>query len=139
MIHGPALTMTLDVDIGNRETIAVGIDFAVVVHAGLPFADFIGWPRPDARWPSKDKIDAIREKGINVVAKKNFHWFLSFADLEKCLVRDVDRDDGCRKKVHRIMKTMYHRSTAAEKSLLSSYMLKVRADNYYSLRSTFPP
>lgn len=122
-LHGPALTMTTDVKDG-RETIPVDIDFAVVIEAGLPFTDSTGWPRPGALWPSRDKVTMIKDKGINVVAKKNFYWLLSFAELEKTLIWDVDKDSGCRKKVHRIMKTLFHQSKVKDKNKLSSYMLK---------------
>lgn len=125
VLHGPALTMTTDVKDG-REKIPVDIDFAVVIEAGLPFTASSGWPRSGALWPSREKVELIKSKGINVVAKKNFFWLLSFAELEKCLVWDIDKDGGCRKKVHRIMKTLFHKANVKGKNELSSYMLKVR-------------
>ena len=122
--HGPALTFEAEVTVSDGETHKISIDLAVVIRARLPFLPKMGWPVTGKAWPPQAKIDTIQKMGINEVAKKPFYWQLSFAELEKELVREIDKDGGCRKMVHLIMKSVY--CTVCEKdAALSSYMLKV--------------
>jgi hypothetical protein len=44
------------------------IDLAPLVEAHLPFQPEFGWPRPNARWPSRSKIAQIKDTGIHTVA-----------------------------------------------------------------------
>jgi hypothetical protein len=109
--------------VNDRE---IGIDFAPVIRAHLPFPSWINWPRAGVRWPSQEKIREIKQFGINLVAKKDFYWMLSFAELEKMLVDKVDADGGKRKEIHRIMKKLngdFWCNTT--KPVISSYILKV--------------
>ena len=106
----------------------IAVDFAPVIRAHAPFPSWINWPRNGVRWPSAEKILEIQNFGINVVAKKDFYWLLSFAELEKKLVEKVDADGGQRKKIHRIMKKLNNDVWCnTTKRVISSYVLKVSA------------
>lgn len=122
--HGPALTFQAEVKTSDGKTHPVSIDLAVIIRGRHPFLPAMGWPVAGRPWPPQDKIDSIRKIGINGVAKKPFYWQLSFAELEKELVAEIDKDGGCRKKVHRIMKSVFY-NVCNENPVLSSYMLKV--------------
>lgn len=124
-LHGPALKVKTEIRTDDGVKHEVSIDLAVIIRAQMPFLPkAMGWPVPGAQWPSRDKIQAIMEKGINLVAKKEFFWQLSFAELEKLLVDEIDKDGGCRKTVHRIMKSVFY-AVCGDKSNLSTYILKV--------------
>ena len=104
----------------------VSVDFAPVLRVKLPLKPEWGWPRKSTEWPSKELIKTINSKGVDLVAKQNFFWTISFAECEKAISHLADRDDsGCRKKVHKIIKkkfsTSWNRGTA-----VSLYVVKVR-------------
>ena len=91
------------------------------------------WPRRGTSWPSREKITEITQRhGPNIVAMRPFYWQVSYAESEKCLVRDLDVDGGCRKKAHKIMKelnkTIWSRGTQGAKPAISSYILKVKVN-----------
>lgn len=155
--HGPALTLQTTVTTRDGKTHPVSMDLAVMIRAGLEFLPEMGWPVretscsvsyiclpcspwsvsytvPVKSWPPQDKIDAILEKGINVVAKKQFFWQVSFVELEKELVGEIDKDGGCRKEVHRIMKSVFY-NACKEKPVLTSYMLKVSNSIWIDINS----
>ena len=132
VVHGPAITIKLDIKDGDK-TIPVSVDFSPLIEAKAPFlSQLIYWPRFDKRWPSRRKIDTLKKIGVDFVAKKNFHWYYSYVECEKELGRDIDNElngeEGCRKKVHRIMKCLLETvwsDNKPETCALSSYMLKV--------------
>ena len=63
--------------------------------------------------------------GVNVVAKGDYHWLISYNEAEKELRRGMDEDGGCRAKVHRIMKKLKDDVWSPSGGTLSSYHLKV--------------
>ena len=101
------------------------VDLTPLLPLGLPFPDWIGWPRSKF-WPPPEKIKAIRAIGINATAKKTYDWMRCFAAAEKELMRNIDADKGCRKKCHRIMKRVREQFWCkTTKPAISSYILKV--------------
>ena len=119
--HGPAISLVVSV---HHPTISypVKVDLAPTAAVICPFPRAVTWPRPDSRWPSEDKADQVKQKGISLVAKKDLFWQISYSKAEKELVKDVDQDGGCRKKVHRIVKLL----NQDHWTRLSSYVIKVR-------------
>ena len=119
--HGPALTITIKDDKLKHD---VDVDFAPTIHTRLSCAPEWGWPEKHLPWLNDDVIYSITSKGLNLVAKQNFYWTISFAEMEKELCRQIKESSGCRKKVHRIMKVLF-KSQWRHGSSLSSYELKV--------------
>ena len=70
-------------------------------------------------------------KGVQLVAKKNYHWLISYNECENVLVNHIDDDGGCRKKYHMIMKRLNYDIWSMKdendepKLVLCSYHLKV--------------
>jgi len=128
MVHGPALTLKIEYKKRGSESVTINVDFAAVQCAKMTFPEYTDWlgRAQQKGWPSRAKINEINSKGINLVAKQNFFWQVSFAECEKTLVHDMDADGGIRKKVHRIIKSLYKEiCKSSEHPELSSYMLKV--------------
>jgi hypothetical protein len=128
-VHGPTNTIVVNVpkrkDIGAKIT----VDFTPCIHVD-EFSPNTSWPRQATRnWLSSDKIQSIKAKGVNLVAKKNYYWLVSYAENEKEIVEGMDQDGSCRKKCHRIMKGLnedcWFITVPHRKSPLSSYHLKV--------------
>jgi hypothetical protein len=61
----------------------VSVDLAPLVEAHLPFQPEFGWPRSNARWPSRSKIAQIKDTGIHTVATDPFYWKLSFVSCAR--------------------------------------------------------
>ena len=74
------------------------------------------------------------DKGVQLVAKKNYHWLISYNECENVLISHIDDDGGCRKKYHKIMKRLNYDCWALRnendepKLILSSYHLKVKSE-----------
>ncbi len=97
-----------------------------MIQARLAFHDSYQWPKAGKSWPGQEKIDRIKQIGCSEVAKKPFYWLVSFAQAEKELMKGIDIDGGCRKKIHRIMKKLNQDVWCpTSKPVLSSYCLKV--------------
>ena len=128
--HGPTITIYIKNLNGDHPVDQVKIDMVPTLHLGLRIPDhsaWLGWPRPQAQWPSQDMVEQIQEMGVNFVAKKSLFWLVSFADAETLMSRKIDRDGGCRKQCHRIMKMLNINewSKCNEPEHLTSYDLKV--------------
>jgi len=108
ILHGPAITLAIEYRNSLRKMITVNVDFVALICAKLTFPEYTDWidRARSANWPSAAKISEIKETGINVVAKKDFEWQVSFAECEKKLIHRMDADGCIRKKVHRIMKSL---------------------------------
>ena len=74
----------------NVDSKEVSVDFSPIIHDTCAIPKWMGWPRKRARWPDKNKIATIMSKGINWVARREFHWMVSFAEIEDELVKGVD-------------------------------------------------
>ena len=119
-VHGPAITLLVN---PRSLDYQVSVDLAPMAQPKyLPFPARANWPHHNAAWPSPDKMTEISNVGVNVVAKKDFDWQVSFAEAEKKLVDRIDADGGCRKKVHRIIKRLNQEKW---KTCVTSYMIKV--------------
>jgi hypothetical protein len=74
--ESPAATLSIsDPDIAGD---CVSVDLAPLIEAHLLFQPEFGWPRPNARWPSRSKIAQIKDTGIHTVATDPFYRKLSF-------------------------------------------------------------
>lgn len=129
--HGPANTLSTDFRLSSDPDArlqTVTVDITPCIHV-TNFPDDIKWPRSGALWPSADKVRKIKAMGVNLVAKKNYHWTISFSECEKELTDNMDVDRGERKKCHRIMKCInedfWYTSKPHKKNPLSTYALKV--------------
>ena len=73
------------------------------------------------------EILRLQSNGADFVPKDNLAWRVSFSRCENDLVKDIDKDGGCRKKCHRIMKKLTKDVWSKEpvKPIPSSYVLKV--------------
>ena len=128
-LHGPAVT----VEISNKQLEKVGvpsvsIDMAPAILTCSPMSIF-GWPSRSHNitgWPSPEVINDVTKRGYDLVAKHNFFWTASFAVCEKMVSRHADqKDGGCRKKVHKIMKKKFATTWKTGKAV-SQYVIKVR-------------
>lgn len=122
--YGPALTLRIPCNIGD--VTEVSVDFAPVAPLHMAFPSHVNWPR-NVPWPTRDKVAKILEVGINFTAKKPFYWQYSFAMCEGELMKEIDKDGGCRKKSLRILKRLREQywSKTGSKPVISSYHLKV--------------
>ena len=103
----------------------VSVDLAPLIEAHLPFTQEFGWPRSSARWPSRRKIDQIKDYGIHTVATNKLYWKFSFVSCEKELLKGIDINGTCRKKTQRIMKMLKESwCPKGKKQELTSYHLK---------------
>ena len=131
----PALTLKYQHPDKENINFLISIDLSPAIILDASFEELgLKWPRnprSDTSWPSKQRIDEVKKKGIMLVAKQNFYWRISFAECEKELSHHADEDGGCRKMVHRIVKSFHREYWCKEANpALSSYMVKVRCDQY---------
>ncbi len=128
--HGPANTLLMEFQVDGSSK-QVNVDITPCIHISA-FPSQINWPRSGVRWPPSDKITEIKRMGVNLVAKKNYHWAISFSECEKALAYNMDADRGQRKKCHRILKCVnedfWYISIPHKKCPLSSYHIKVSAE-----------
>ena len=126
--HGPAFTLEIPFpESGDEDIASISVDLSPQLPLHLEFAPFIGWPRSNAQWPSREKVAAIRAIGINATAKRPMDWMRCYAACEKELMKEMDSDGGCRKKCHRIMKALREEFWCkTSKPAVSSFILKVR-------------
>ena len=84
LTESPAATLSIT----HRDIVGgcVSVDLAPLVEAHVPFKPEFGWPRSNACWPSRSKIDQIKDTGIHTVATDPFYWKLSFVSSEKELL-----------------------------------------------------
>jgi hypothetical protein len=90
---------TLSISHPNIAGDCINVDLAPLIEGHLPFRPEFGWPRSNARWPSGSKIDQIKATGIHEVATDPFYWKLSFVSCEKELLKEIDINKTCRKKL----------------------------------------
>ena len=124
-VHGPALTLRIPYNKDGIEEISV--DFAPTIPNIAKIQGYSKWPPAHVQWPSKSKIAELMQVPLNGIAKEPFVWLLSFARCEQVLMEEIDKDGGCRKKAHRIMKRLREEFWCkTSKPVISSYFLKVR-------------
>ena len=126
-----------DGDDDNDEKIIAFVDVAAVIYAILPFEGYSKWPTPAAiNWLSEEKIAKIIETGINLVAKADLCWQVSFAQCETVLVSEIDEETspgsgkGCRRAVYRITKRLLEQACLENcynrrECQFATYLLKV--------------
>ena len=126
--HGPAFTLEVPFpESRDPDMTSISIDLSPQLPIKSQFAPFIGWPRAGAKWPSREKVEAIRAIGINATAKRPMEWMRCYAACEKELMNNIDSDGGCRKKCHRIMKAVREEFWCkTTKPAISSFILKVK-------------
>ena len=119
--NGPAITVIAFVMGGTK----ISIDFTIVIPLKRP--DRVEWPY-NSSWPDTELVSKVLNCNINLVAKKNYEYEVSFNELEKQLSLFADTDDhGIRKKCHRLMKSFDKKfwSLDDNKPFIDSYRLKV--------------
>lgn len=128
--HGPTNTLVCKCNVPSALNFGnVHIDFTPCIKV-KEFSPNTSWPTAATRrWLSPAKIQRIKSKGVALVPKKNYHWFVSYAEGEREIVEDIDDDGGCRRKCHRIMKALnedcWFITVPHRKTPLSTYHLKV--------------
>lgn len=124
---GPSITLEVYLKNMNVEKVSLDLMIALPVRIDPPFSAW-GWPRHQAgAWLSSSKIQAIKRKTMNVVAKKPYYWEMVDADLYKEIFDNIDDDGGCRKECLRILKTMRDKYWNGDRdwSIIKSFMLEV--------------
>ncbi|XP_052087845.1 protein mab-21-like 3 [Mytilus californianus] len=90
----------------QRDGVDLDVDMAPMINVKLPFKHEFGWPKHRAQWPSQEKVQQIKDMGVNLVTSDPLYWTPSFAICEKELLVDIDEDGSCRRRSLRIMKSI---------------------------------
>ncbi|XP_077865339.1 protein mab-21-like 3 [Saccoglossus kowalevskii] len=133
-VQGPAITL----DISHKDTV-ISIDLVPLVPdngCGLLPEVLSSWPRSRV-WPPADKVTEMKKIGNTSVAKDDEFWLTSFGRCELELIKEIDKDDGCRKECLRILKKLREDNWRypPNKPVLTSFHLKAKRTNQYVLLS----
>ncbi|XP_060563965.1 protein mab-21-like 3 [Ruditapes philippinarum] len=123
--HGPALTLMIHQDQGRNHDISV--DITPSIPCKKPLTNN-GWPRPNTRKAFSNRvIDDIKNAGTHLVPKGDNVWAISYSKAENAALLKIDKGNGCRREVNRIMKKHVQDCTSRSKDGLpgvSSHMIK---------------
>ena len=115
---GPAVTF--EFVSGDPDFRFISIDLAIAIN-------LVHWPPPSVARPRPAglKQDAKAELVPKVLKEnpKPDHWLVSFAQVEKAIIEDIDKDGGCRRKVLQLAK--YFKGKSGGWYPLASYHLKI--------------
>ncbi|CAC5391706.1 unnamed protein product [Mytilus coruscus] len=100
----PVVTFTVK----QCDGVDINIDLAPMINVKLPFKDIFDWLNNVAKWPSQEKVQQLKNNGVNLVTSDPLFWKLSFAICERELLVDIDRNGSgtCRRRSLRIMKRL---------------------------------
>ncbi|XP_063806641.1 protein mab-21-like 3 isoform X2 [Pseudophryne corroboree] len=105
--------VTMMESVGSATRVNVETSVNMVEVEMVPMVEIPGcwprkarWPRFFKRWPAKDRARCVKSFGFDLIARKNYHWELSFLRAERLLLEGIDEDGGCRMKCLRVLRQL---------------------------------
>jgi len=93
---GPAVTF--EFVSGNPEFRFISIDLAIGI-------DLVHWPPASVARPPPAGVKNVKVQLVPKITQENpAFWQISFAQVEKAIMENIDKDGGCRKKVLQLAK-----------------------------------